>query len=359
VGSCKIAFLGDLMCGDSFYAIGSGVASKLDKYGTRFLSDDIVKCLSGHDIVCCNIESVLSDAGKRANSLRSLHMRGKPQIAKYLADWGINLASVANNHILEQGYEAAIDTVNNLQQAGINIVGAGKGDLFSKGLEYENINISGQDIVFLNLCLLEENYSFNGGLKLEEAINNIIELKSKGKAVIISLHWGNELMDKPDTEQKLAARQLIEAGALLVIGHHPHVVQGIEKVNESLIAYSLGNFIFDSFWEDSSWTIILSVTLRDNTLIDWQFVPVEKDGDHRPRLAQGYRKEELHKEFIRRCELASSNISDGQYRKEYEILRQRARKQLRIELLKNAMTISGIFWPQILYRFIQRRIGKW
>ena len=347
------------MCGDSFYALGSGVASKLEKYGRNFLTEDIAKHLYRHDIVCCNVECVLSDINRNNYSLRSVHMRGRPQAAKYLADWGINIANVANNHILEQGYEAAVDTVANLQKAGINVAGAGKDDEFMQGVQLTDLEVSGRHIAFLNLCLLDEYYAFNGGVSLEQATDSIWQLRSQGKSVIVSVHWGNELMDRPDSQQKFTARKLVEAGALLVIGHHPHVVQGIEEVNGGLIAYSLGNFIFDSFWKDSSWSFILSVTLEGDTIVDWQCVPVEKDPEHRPQLTQGYRKEQFKKEFGRRCSLLNSEHSDQQYLHEYKMLRERARRQLHHELLKNTIAIDPVFWPQILYRFIRRRIGRW
>jgi len=101
----RIAFVGDVMCGDSFSLLGWGTASCIDKHGTGFLPEKIRQIFKAHDMVFCNVECVLSDVGRDEKSLRSLHMRGRSRTAKYLADWGVTVAHLANNHILEHGLE--------------------------------------------------------------------------------------------------------------------------------------------------------------------------------------------------------------------------------------------------------------
>ena len=98
----KLAFVGDIMCGDSFSLMGKGAATMIDRYGVDFLPAEIVDVFKSHDMVMGNIECVLSDAGRKENSLRKRHMRGRSETAKLLADWGLTVANVANNHILEQ-----------------------------------------------------------------------------------------------------------------------------------------------------------------------------------------------------------------------------------------------------------------
>lgn len=347
------------MCGDSFYTLGSGVASQLDKYGKAFLAEDSVKCLRSHDIVFCNIESVLSDIGMKRSSLRSMHMRGKPQFARYLADWGINVANLANNHILEQGYDAAVGTVAQLEEAGIKTIGAGKDKLFRHGFQVVEFFRPDQIIVFLGICLLDEKYAFNGGLTLQQALEATRKLKKQNKIVVVSIHWGKELMDRPSALQRHCANKFFDAGALLVIGHHPHVVQGIEKVNGGLVAYSLGNFIFNCFRQDTKWSIILSVTLENSVLTQWQCIPIEVGNNHRPRLAEESRREQLGIEIIRRCRLLNSELTDQQYEQEYNNRISVSKQELRLELLRNVFHMNPIFWPQIAYRFLKRRVGKW
>ena len=150
----KIACVGDIMCGDSFYSIGNGVAASLKKYGNQFLKKEMTQYLRSHHIVLANLECVLSDVGRKNGSLRSLQMRGEPKAAQYLANWGINIANLANNHVLEHSLKCAEDTATNLAYVGIKVIGAGKGDSFQPGIHIAEMTIDNQTFSFLGLCLL-------------------------------------------------------------------------------------------------------------------------------------------------------------------------------------------------------------
>jgi len=359
----KIACVGDIMCGDSFYAMGYGVASSLDKYGNRFLPSEIVDILSGHDVVLGNVECPLSDKRRKNYVLRSLHMRGRPESAGYLAGWGLTVANVANNHILEHGYEAAIDTVHNLQKAGIITIGAGKDKLFQNGLQIEEITCGDSVLAFVGVCLCREKYAFNGGAELEEIVEAIKTLSRDDKIVCISIHWGDEFMDRPSIRQKQISQVMTEMGAKVIIGHHPHIVQGIETINGGLVAYSLGNFIFDSFLGYTKWSVILSVTMSGKEIIQWESIPIEKDNEHRPQLAIGEGRNRLEREIRHRCDLLVPETSDDRYKEQYKSdftsRDVNARRKLYFELLKKTLLCNPVYWPQVLWRPIQRRMGIW
>ena len=359
----KIACVGDIMCGDSFYDVGHGVASGLSKYGRDFLRAEIIVFLCGHDVVLGNVECALSDEGRKNHVLRTVHMRGRPIASRYLAGWGVTITNVANNHILEHGYAAAIDTVRNLQESGVRTIGAGKNRLFQRGLQVEEISCGGRVLAFIGLCLCREKYAFNGGAESSEILEQLQMLTRQDKIVCISVHWGDEFMDRPSIRQKEMAHAFVEAGAKLVIGHHPHVVQGVETYKGGLIAYSLGNFIFDSIVDDCCWSVILSLTLRGQEVVRWRCLPIESDGDFRPVMARGYRIGELEREIARRSELLQNDKARDKYQEKYEVdfkLRSaRARHQLRQKLYKKSWQIRPIYWPQVLFRPIQRRLGLW
>jgi len=359
----KIACLGDTMCGDSFCCPGDGVASSLQRYGVDFLSSDIADYLQEHDLTLCNLESVLSDVGRNDYLLRRVHMRGRPEAAQYLSQWGIDVANVANNHILEQGHEAAVDTVRQLQAAGIKAVGAGKDGRIEPGLQVVEMEQSGQSIAVIGMCLLQEKYTFNGGAGLCEVIEAIKTLSKQGKLVIVSIHWGYEQMNRPSLDQKKIGRGMVQAGAVLIIGHHSHVVQGVEQINGSLIAYSMGNFIYDSFSPGMIWSMILRVRLSGRKIEGWEIRPIENGRDHRPRFAQDQRKNELEQQIRRRCEFLEVELPEKAYAElynlEYRLLDDWFRRRLRKELLKRFGRVSPIYWPQILWRPIQRRLGWW
>ena len=358
----KIACVGDTMCGDSFSQLGWGVASIIDKYGSSFLPDEIINIFSSHDIVICNMESVLSDIGRNENSLRTLHMRGRPQTATYLAKWGITLAHVANNHILEQGLDAAVDTVEQLEKAGIKTVGGGRDSLFQSGMQPLRLRVSDKHIVVIGACFHNGKYSFSRNLS--EVLKAIKAEANEDNLVIVSVHWGDEFINRPSIWQKQVARQFIDAGASLVIGHHPHVVQGIDSSDNALTAYSLGNFIFDSDFKETTWSMILSITVSGKKVLEWETIPIVSDKNHRPVPAEGAKKDELKKEISRRCGLVKQEITDTRkYQEEYlselKSLETKFRHRLWLNIAKRFSRYRPIYWPQIIFRPIQRRLGIW
>ena len=359
----KIACVGDIMCGDSFYAVGHGAASSLKRLKEDFLCSEIVELLCSHELVLGNVECVLSDVGRSDHKLRSIQMRGRPECARYLADWGVTVANVANNHILEHGYGAACDTVRRLHNAGIKTVGSGRDGTFEPGAQIAEIECSGHSISVIGVCFSEDKYAFNGGSGLDEIIETIKSLYRNDRVVIVSVHWGDEFIDRPGFEQRQIAQEFANAGATLVIGHHPHVVQGIEHRDGRLVAYSMGHFISDSVLEDNRWSIILSLTISGRDVGEWEYVPIIINEEHRPVFVTGDRKKVLVKEVNRRCNLLKTDMStklyQDQYHSDLKNLKGRAKRRLRSELLTGIFRINPIFWPHILYRPIQRRMGVW
>ncbi len=358
----RIACVGDIMCGDSFYAMGQGVAASLKRWGNVFLDNEIVSYLKGHDITLCNIECVLSNIGANRYSLKKTQMRGRPENAEVLHNWGFNVANVANNHILEHGLDAATDTVRNLKAAGIKVVGAGENEDFGEGIKEVQLSLQGHNIAIFGICLRDEKYAYCKD-QWGRLLTKIQELTRQNVAVLVSIHWGDELIDRPNLSIKDRARQLRDAGAVIVAGHHPHVVQGVEENQGQIVAYSLGNFIFNGFLPDTCWSIILSLTLSGNRVKDWTYRIVEKDQDHRPHFCDKQRLLELDSEMQRRITLLkesqTSNDYEQEYRRELLGLKKEASKSLRKLLRKRFWSYAPVFWPQILMRPIKRRLGIW
>lgn len=359
----SLACVGDIMCGDSFYTLGQGVSSNIDKYGDKFLHTKIKNVFDNHDLVIGNIECPLSDIRRNDFKLRSLHMRGRAHYAKHLTNWGIKVANLASNHILEHGNEAAVDTITNLENVGIKTIGSAQNNDFKEGLKIVEIYSHGIPLVFIGVCLRQEKYAYYGGATNSQIIEAIKLLSEQGKIVCVSLHWGNEFINRPSLEQKKFGHKLIDAGAKVVHGHHPHVVQGIEEYKHGLIAYSLGNFMFDSFYDDCRWSMILSLKINKSQVLEWKCLPIELDHEHRPHIAQGQRRNELESEINYRCSLLQYEISDEQYEDQYNkdviSLNVDFRKLLRKHLLINIFKMKPIFWPQVFIRPIQRRLGLW
>ncbi len=349
----KVSCIGDLMCGDSFYALGSGCSSNMDKYGYDYVDKSIRQIFNSSDYVLANIECPISDIGRKWYSLRTLHMRGKPKHIDYIKEWGINIANVSNNHILEQGYEAACDTVSNLVKAGIHVIG--HGDVpFKTGISC-HID-SPNSIAFIGACLKKEKYAF--AVDSETIISKVNEIRNQGILTIIaSIHWGDEFIDRPNVVQREIGHKLIDNGVKLVIGHHPHVIQGIEEYNNGLIAYSMGNFIFDQFLPDNKWSMVLSIEIANNVITKYDFTPICLDKFHRPYIP----KETINKylqEIVRRNSLLKEPITNS-YNHDVKAEMCKFRRYLNITIIKNIFRMNPIYWPQVLFRPIQRRLGIW
>jgi len=352
----SMACVGDVMCGDSFYNLGRGCASAIRRYQGAFLKEEISALFHQHDVVFGNMESPISDCGKNRLSLRSLHMRASSETAPLLSQWGFTVLNVANNHILEHGRPAAIETVELLEKAGLTVVGAGE-PYFKPCIQIKKIKIRDVDVIFMALCLRKEKYSFNGGCNTEEFLENITNYCVHGP-VVASVHWGNEFIDRPSDSVKMLGRAMIDRGATAVIGHHPHVVQGIEPYKGGLIAYSLGNFIFDSFDPQCRWSLVLTLEIKQKKVCRWNYHPIQIDDEHRPYLISGAEKEFRAKEIQRRCDVLNVEEGDAYMEnvKEYE---NKNRALMKKYLLRNSLKMSPVFWPQILLRPMQRRLGAW
>lgn len=221
-------------------------------------SDKIFKAfkeqVSGANIVFANLEGPISLLG-RPNP-QKVSLRSAPGWLKVLASAGFNLFSLANNHILDYGIDAAQDTVNGLHTHNINCVGYGLDESHArKPLVLRHNDMS---FAFLAYCTVENKDPIyaNGNCPgipfggVSEICEDITKIKKEVDYVIISLHWGIEHYLYPSTEQVAIAHAAIDAGASVILGHHPHVVQGAELYKDGLIFYSLGNFVFDDlYWE--------------------------------------------------------------------------------------------------------------
>jgi gamma-polyglutamate biosynthesis protein CapA len=163
---------------------------------------------------------------------------------------GFDALSLANNHSGDYGLEALVDTFDLLEQAGIAVVGAGR--TITEAQQMRVLDVNGLRVGILAANQIPPT-SFSAADDrpghLFPDVDTLAELVAEGRhhadVVLVSCHWGIEYASYPSAAQHRLGRALAEAGAALVIGHHPHVIQGLEIGAHSLIAYSLGNFVFD------------------------------------------------------------------------------------------------------------------
>jgi len=224
----------------------------------RFPFLKIAKDLKEADILFGNLESPISDKGTKVGSIYSF--RTDPKAIEGLTFAGFNILSLANNHALDYGRDAFEDTLKRLKESNINYVGAG----FNENEAYSPIvkEINGIKIGFLAYTNLGSPYwkatenSLGIGWvdwnNIEKIKNEIENAKSEVDILIVSLHSGEEYSLKPTQFQVEFSKMATDAGADLIIGHHPHIIQKNEKYGNGWIFYSLGNFVFDQNFSEET-----------------------------------------------------------------------------------------------------------
>lgn len=186
-----------------------------------------------------NLEGALTDSSKAIT--KQFTFKSNPESAKYLKSANISVVNLANNHFMDYGIDGALDTLKALDAAGVKYCGGGAD--FRKASS--PVVIPGAiSVAFLGYALVGRSYQAmeqkpgTYPFRLVENVRDIADI------VVVSCHWGKELETRQNLEQETVGRGFINAGADLVLGHHPHVTQPIEEYKKGLIYYSLGNFVF-------------------------------------------------------------------------------------------------------------------
>lgn len=211
-----------------------GFPSLYKKSGSEtYPFDNVRGVFSADDITIVNFEGTLTDSTNHAD--KQFYFRGKKEYAKILSGSSVECANLANNHTLdyyEKGFE---DTVKTLEAEGTGLFWAGEPHV--RTLRTDSGTVS---VVMLSTSSID----IKNKSKFDEIKKQIERYESPNTIVVVNLHWGVERAVKPSAWQTETARELVDAGADLIIGHHPHVLQGIEKYKGVYIAYSIGNFSF-------------------------------------------------------------------------------------------------------------------
>ena len=179
------------------------------------------------DLTIVNFEGTLTERGERED--KTFAFRGKPEYTKILTEGSVEAVTLANNHSRDYGDVSLEDTRKYLDEAGI---------VWFENLNTRVIDVSGIKVGLVGLYALNGSAEGNLPKAMEQVKNDGAEL------IIVQVHWGIEGDNYPDGSQTSLAHAAIDAGADLVIGHHPHVLQGLERYKGRMIAYSLGNFCF-------------------------------------------------------------------------------------------------------------------
>jgi len=256
--------------------------------------------LQQKDLLFGNLETVLSESG--TESKKRWVNTTPPGAGEYLKEAGFDILSVANNHTLDMGREGFENTLKGLEARGITYIGGGRGDDPPEGPVVEHNGVRLGFLAYTSGRFRSPPGVTVAKLKKRTIINDIRALKGRCDHVVVSLHWGIENTYYPSPDQVRLAHSLIDAGAALVLGHHSHTIQGLERYKDGLIAYSLGNFQFDTeiFKEKINSSMILSVDFDRHGIRDYTVVPCVINSDFQPEVAEGRTREKVQR-WIARC----------------------------------------------------------
>jgi len=266
-----LLFVGDVMLSRG---VGERMRSEAD---WTYPFQQIADTLAAADLTFGNLECPVSDTGRNQHHLYSF--RADPKVIEGLTRAGFDVMSIANNHSYDWGAPALLDTQQRLRDAGILPVGAGANDLEAHYPVL--IDCGGVKLAFLAYVNIEPKEATAAPdkpgvawLDPERLLADIRFARPLADLVIVALHWGVEYAAQPQREQVELARQMIDAGADLVVGGHPHVVQPVEEYHGRWIAYSLGNFVFDQKAPGTHRGLMLKVKLTEKQISEVILVPI-------------------------------------------------------------------------------------
>jgi len=225
----RIAAVGDVMLSGSYW-------DQARKNDTENLFKEVTPLLEDAQVAVGNLEGPLTEGAVSCPPWRFC-LHGHPAYAQVLRKAGFGALSLANNHIMDCGWEAVEETIQLLSNAGVRSFGVGEN--LSAARAPLRLSLAGMNVAFLGYSDVPVDMPVYAtktrpgvlAANPELMIEDICSAKQDSDLVVISLHWGHEMLPCPTSRQRKLARQLISAGANLILGHHPHVLQGFEQMN--------------------------------------------------------------------------------------------------------------------------------
>jgi poly-gamma-glutamate synthesis protein (capsule biosynthesis protein) len=270
----RLAAVGDIL-------LDRGVAERMERFGEDYPFAEVRDELAAADVTLGNLECPVATRGHPVR--KPAVFRAAPERLAALTAAGFDLVWLGNNHALDYGRAGLVDTMEHLTAQGLRFVGAGRTAAAARAPVV--VERKGLRIAFLSFsAFLPEGVFVRpeepGVAWLDpEVVEAQIRLaRSQADVVVVSLHWGVEHSPRPLERQREQAHRFVDAGADLLLGHHPHVLQGLEVYRSALIAYSLGNFVFDSPSRQVSTTAILHCDLTAEGVIQAEMTPLAVRG---------------------------------------------------------------------------------
>ena len=268
--------------------MGGSALSTIKEQGSDYPFDSTRSIIESADFAMANLEAPFTNSGTQFD--KTFTFRVPPRFSLGVHRAGFDVLGLANNHILDYGTEGLVSTMNLLDSLGIAFCGAGTNSQnASQGIVLQK---GKWRVGFLAYSLTYPSEFWASSSRAGTAFpnhfkENIQEINENTDLVIVAFHWGGELKTHPKLYQRQYAHQAIDSGADLVIGHHPHILQGLELYQGRLIAYSLGNFVFGSYSRNARDSMMLRVRYDNLGFLLAEIIPISVfnlDVQFQPRL---------------------------------------------------------------------------
>ena len=293
--------------------LASWLTPILDKEGPSYPFAGVEDLLARADLRIFNLEAPFADGGQPFD--KRFTFRVPTRHAAVLQAGGINAVNLANNHILDYGPAALASTIRVLDSLKIHHFGAGSKAGCACKPAFVQVGKTTVALLGYSLTFPKEFYAradtpgtcYGYADRVARSVRAAVD---SGAVVIVSFHWGTELRETPRRYQRELAHLAVDAGASLVLGHHPHVLQGLELYKGKLIAYSLGNFVFASYSDRARDSGLLRVELLGGRLLGARFIPLNvwnRYVEFQPRVAQGQEAQRI----LRHLDQLSQPLNSG------------------------------------------------
>lgn len=357
MSSLIIAAVGDVF-------LGGILSENAEVYNESFMSEDILNNLNSADICFCNLESPLY-ASKNVPEISKTLLYAKDHSVEFLIKSGMDVVSLANNHSMDFGWNALDDTINLLERNGIKCIGAGK-DLRDARrpaiFDCNSIKVAFLAYSWTPPQFKEGSQAATDSLPGVSPYNqdyirdDIEHIRDYVDFIVISLHWGEEFTHYPSPDIISDAHSIIDVGADVIVGTHPHVLQGYERYGKGLVFYSLSNFLFSPWrcthrgrlinylgegrlrrwYRESRESLILNLELGEKT--SWKIIPaLQRKDEPIVEIPPISRRDEI----MDKLDLWSSSYVNSDYSKVHSKLRRKEKRFSTLKFIVNEIETYG------------------
>ncbi len=291
-----LSFVGDVSLADNWFIMPEYDVRGKGVYG--ILSEDTVNLMKDSDLMVVNSEFTVSDRGSAMRG-KQYTFRASPSRLKIYEEMGVDMVTLANNHVYDFGQDAFLDMLDAFTEMKMPYIGAGRN--LEEAMRPYYFIINGYKFAFLNATRAEKYILTPGATETSEGvfrcydptnmIHQIQSVRAESDYVISIIHFGKEGFHTLEEEQVSSAKAYIDAGSDAVVGHHAHVLQGVEFYQHKPIIYNLGNFIFNSETID---TAIFQMKLKEDGTFNYYMIPALQKNEYTSLLTGEEKQRIIH-----------------------------------------------------------------